>query len=105
MVNSQPFDAYTPDIDDIKEAITDKTKAIIVNSPNNPSGVHYSDDWMRQFADVVRDNPNLIVISDEVYSELSYFDPKPTYFYQHDPSLLARTIIVDGISKSFHVQD
>lgn len=101
VVNSQPFDAYTPDIDDIKEAITDKTKAIIVNSPNNPSGVHYSDEWMRQFAEVVKDSPNLIVISDEVYSELSYFDPKPTYFYQHDPSLLARTIIVDGISKSF----
>lgn len=101
VVNSQPFDAYIPDVEDIKAAITDRTKAIIINSPNNPSGVHYSDEWMKDFAAMINEYPDVFIVSDEVYSELYYFDPKPTYFYQYDNSLLTRTIIVDGISKSF----
>jgi aspartate aminotransferase len=100
VVDSQQFDAYIPDIDSIKKAITSKTKAIIVNSPNNPSGVHYSQEWMEEFGQLMKDYPDLIIISDEVYSELAYFDPKPTYFYQYDQTLFSRTVIVDGISKS-----
>ena len=101
IVQSNSFDVFTPHIDDIKKLISPRTKAIIVNSPNNPSGIHYSDKWMQDFATFLKDYPELAVISDELYSELSYFDPKPTYFYQHEPSLLKQTIIVDGISKSF----
>jgi aspartate aminotransferase len=56
---------------------------------------------MKEFAEFLKDYPDLIVVSDELYSEISYFDPAPTYFYQHDPSLLKQTVIVDGISKSF----
>lgn len=44
--------------------------------------------------------PDLVAISDEVYSDISYFDPKPTYFYQQDHSLLPRTIMVHAISKT-----
>lgn len=100
-VRSHTFDAYIPPIEEIEQAIGPKTKAIIVNSPNNPAGIHYSDEWMREFAALVNKHPNLVVISDELYSEISYFDPKPTFFYQHDPSLLERTVIIDGISKTF----
>ena len=42
-----------------------------------------------------------MVVTDEVYSELAYFDPAPTFFYQHDKELLKQTIIINGISKSF----
>lgn len=100
VVKSNVFDAFVPAIDDIKKAMTPRTKAIIVNSPNNPSGVHYSDAWMREFAQLLKEFPDLVVISDEVYSDISYFDPKPGYFYQIDPSLLSRTIIVHAISKT-----
>lgn len=100
VVKSNVFDAFVPAIDDIKKAMTPRTKAIIVNSPNNPSGVHYSDAWMREFALLLKEFPDLVVISDEVYSDISYFDPKPSYFYQIDHSLLARTIIVHAISKT-----
>jgi aspartate aminotransferase len=101
IVQSNAFDAFTPHIDEIKKVITKKTKAIIINSPNNPAGIHYSDEWMQEFATFLKDYPDLIVVSDELYSEIAYFDPAPTYFYQHDPSLLKQTVIVDGISKSF----
>ena len=100
VVKSNVFDAFVPAIEDIRKAMTPRTKAIIVNSPNNPAGVHYSDSWMREFAAFMRDYPNLVVISDEVYSDISYFDPKPTYFYQIDNSLLNRTVIVHAISKT-----
>lgn len=100
VVKSNVFDAFVPAIDDIRKAMTPRTKVIIVNSPNNPAGVHYSESWMREFADFMRENPDLIVISDEVYSDISYFDPKPSYFYQVDHELLKRTIIVHAISKT-----
>jgi aspartate aminotransferase len=100
VVKSNVFDAFVPAIDDIKKAMSSRTKAIIVNSPNNPAGVHYSENWMIDFAEFLKEYPELIIISDEVYSDISYFDPKPTYFYQADHSLLARTIIVQAISKT-----
>jgi aspartate aminotransferase len=100
VVKSNVFDAFVPAIEDLRKAMTPRTKVIIVNSPNNPSGVHYSESWMREFADFMRDYPDLIVISDEVYSDISYFDPKPSYFYQLDHSLLKRTVVVHAISKT-----
>lgn len=100
VVKSNVFDAFVPAIDDIRKAMTPRTKVIIVNSPNNPAGVHYSEAWMREFAEFMREHPDLIVISDEVYSDISYFDPKPSYFYQVDNELLKRTIIVHAISKT-----
>lgn len=100
VVRSNVFDAFTPAIDDIRKAITPKTKAIIINSPNNPAGIHYSDSWMKEFAILLTEFPDLIVISDEAYSDISYYDPKPTYFYQHDQELLNRTVIVHSISKT-----
>ncbi len=101
VVKSHAFDAYTPPIDEIEKAITSKTKAIIINSPNNPAGIHYPDTWMKDFAKFLKGQENLCVVSDELYAELCYFDPKPTYFYQYDQTLLERTVIINGISKSF----
>lgn len=101
VVKSHAFDAYTPYIEEIEKAISPKTKAIIVNSPNNPAGIHYSEEWMKSFGTFLKNYPDLLVISDEIYSELSYFDPEPSYFYQFDKSLLVQTVIINGISKSF----
>ncbi len=100
IVRSNVFDAFVPTIEDIQKVMTPRTKAIIVNSPNNPTGIHYSESWMREFATFLQANPDLIIISDEVYSDISYFDPKPTYFYQFDHSLLSRTVIIHAISKT-----
>jgi aspartate aminotransferase len=101
IVSSSIFEVFSPSIQEIRKAISEKTKAIIINSPNNPAGVHYSDEWMEEFANLLIENPHVNVISDEIYFEVCYYDPKPTYFYQKHPELLKRTIIVDGISKAF----
>lgn len=99
-IKTNAFDAFVPALEDIEKAMTPKTKAIIINSPNNPAGIHYSEKWMSDFANFLKSYPDLVVISDEVYSEITYFDPKPTYFYQKDPSLLKQTVIIHAISKS-----
>jgi len=99
-VKSSVFDVFVPSLDDIKRAISAKTKAIIINSPNNPTGTHYSKEWMIEFGKLMLEHPDVNIISDEIYFELYYFDPKPFYFYQEFPELLKRTVIVDGISKT-----
>lgn len=99
-VSTNAFDVFVPSIDDIKKSITDKTKMIIINSPNNPSGTHFSSEWMSQFAELMEEYPDLYVISDEIYYQLFYYDPGPCTFYQNREHLLERTIVVDGISKT-----
>jgi aspartate aminotransferase len=101
VVRSHAFDAFTPPLDEIKKAISSRTRAIVINSPNNPAGIHYSDEWMQDFANLMQEHPEVYIISDELYSEICYFDPKPKYFYQLNPSLLKQTFIIDGISKTF----
>jgi aspartate aminotransferase len=101
VVKSSIFDVFTPPLQEIRKAISPKTKAIIINSPNNPAGIHYSDEWMQSFAELLEEHPHVNIISDEIYFEVCYYDPKPTYFYQKKPELLRRTIIVDGVSKAF----
>ena len=100
VIDTTPFDVFVPDLGDIEKAINSKTKAIILNSPNNPSGTHYSDEWMKDFADLMSKHPDVLIVSDEIYYQLYYYDPKPTFFYQHKPELLKQTVIVDGISKT-----
>lgn len=101
VVKSSIFDVFTPPLAEIRKSISPRTKAIIINSPNNPAGIHYSEEWMDEFAEILNENPDICVISDEIYFEVVYYDPKPVYFYQKNPELLKRTIIVDGISKAF----
>lgn len=100
IVESFSFNNYTPSLEDIEKAITPNTRAIIINSPNNPSGIHYDEEWMRGYAKIMIANERIFTISDEVYSDLSYFDPSPTYFYEFEENLLDRTVVISGISKS-----
>jgi aspartate aminotransferase len=99
-VKSNVFDAFSPALEDIAKVITPRTRAIIVNSPNNPAGVHYPEKWVKAFAALMKEHPHMWILSDEVYADLSYFDPAPTYSYQHDPELVARTMVFGAISKT-----
>ncbi len=101
VVTSNSYNGFVPKIDLIRKALTANTKILVINSPNNPAGIHYGSEWMKELALMLKDFPHVQIVSDEIYYELSYFDPKPTYFYQYDKSLLERTFIIDGISKTF----
>ena len=64
-----PDNKWNPDIDDIKSKVSDRTKAILVINPNNPTGAVYSHDTLVEIADIARKN-HLVLLSDEIYDRL-----------------------------------
>jgi len=90
---------FEPDIDKMKNSITDKTKAILINSPNNPTGYSLNKKELDEIADVVKQN-DLYLISDEVYENYLYDDAKHT-----SPASLKdmfnRTIVINAMSKLY----
>jgi aspartate/methionine/tyrosine aminotransferase len=83
----------------IARAINAKTRLLVINSPNNPSGAVYSQNELEQIADRVSHHPHLLVISDEIYEHI-VFDGRVTSFASL-PSMRERTITVNGFSKAF----
>ena len=88
-------DYHLPNRDKISEKIGDRTRAIFVCSPNNPTGTVYTQDEMEMIADIAREY-NLYLISDEVYREFVFDNIKHTSSLSIAPE---RTLIVDSISK------
>ncbi|WP_150465812.1 pyridoxal phosphate-dependent aminotransferase [Francisella sp. SYW-2] len=88
------------DIKEIEKAITSKTKAIIINSPNNPTGVVYSEETLAYFAQLIRKYPNIWIISDEIYDQ-TLFDSNAISLLQVAPDLSNRFIIASGVSKGY----
>jgi aspartate/methionine/tyrosine aminotransferase len=86
------------DINEIRKNITDKTKLLIVNSPNNPCGSVLYEDDLENLAKLVVDN-DLIVLSDEVYNRFLY-EGEHTSIATF-PNMMDRTIILDGMSKTY----
>ena len=94
-------DTFEPDFEALKNSITNKTKALIINTPNNPTGIIYSENTLKALADVLAVKEKelgitIYVISDEPYRKLVYDDIKV-------PSVLAifkNSVIVDSFSKS-----
>jgi aminotransferase len=82
----------------LEAAITPRTKAILINYPNNPTGAILSRDRMQDIAQVAEKN-DLVVISDEIYERLVY-DAEHTCFASL-PGMYERTIVMSGVSKSF----
>lgn len=84
----------------LRAAVTPRSKLLMLNSPCNPTGVTYTREELARLADVVLDSP-LSVLSDEIYEQLTYGDAKPTCFAMLRPGLAERTITVSGASKSY----
>lgn len=91
---------FTVDWDKVKAAITAKTKAIIVNTPHNPTGTTWQKEDWDKLAEVVRDT-DIIILSDEVYEQLS-FDNKPHYTVMHHAELKARSFAIYSFGKVFN---
>lgn len=85
--------------EEIKNAITDKTKAIIINSPSNPTGMIYTEDELRAIADIAVEN-NIYVISDEIYEHLIY-EGKHVSIASFNEKIKELTIVINGVSKTY----
>ena len=84
----------------LKGALTEKTKAVILCSPSNPTGSAYSEAQLRALADVLKEHDCWIIV-DEIYGELVYGDFEQKSILEVAPELKERTILVDGVSKTY----
>lgn len=84
--------------DKLKEAITDKTKMVVLPFPNNPTGAVMTAEELQVVADIVKEH-DLFVMSDEIYSELTYKGDHVSI--AGIPGMAERTIVINGFSKSF----
>lgn len=90
---------YRPDLRRLAAQITDRTRLIILNSPNNPCGSVLTQDDVAAIADMAIKRPNLYVLSDEVYKDILYEGTHASI--ASVPGMADRTIILDGLSKSY----
>jgi len=90
--------AFSFDLDILRDKLSDRTKMLVLNSPENPTGGVIPESDMRAIAEMVRDR-DLMVLSDEIYSRIYYEDP-PLSIASY-PGMLEKTILLDGFSKSY----
>ena len=84
----------------LRAAITDKTRMLWFSSPCNPSGSFYHQTELEALAEVLKDHPNIIVVSDEIYEHIN-FSKEPHASIASIPSLYDRVVTVNGVSKAF----
>ena len=90
-----------PDIEEFEKAITEKTKAILVCNPGNPTGTQYSKESMLALGDIARKH-DLFLLSDEVYREFCYTD-EPHFSAMNIPDLDQNVILIDSVSKRYNL--
>ncbi len=86
--------------DQLQQALTERTKALILCSPSNPTGAAYDEGRLRALAEVLRSHRCWIIV-DEIYGELVYGDFKQKSIAEVAPELRERIIVVDGVSKTY----
>ena len=89
----------TPDA--LDAAITPQTRWLILNSPNNPTGAVYSRDEIKRLTDVLQRHPHVWVMSDDIYEHLVYAPEGRSNCISIDPSMMDRTLIINGLSKTY----
>ena len=82
-------------------AITPRTKLLILNSPNNPTGAAYTKGELQAFGDVLAAHPRVLIASDEMYEHIYWAAEPFTSFAQANPQLYDRTITINGVSKAY----
>ena len=85
--------------DQLRDALTERTRIVMVNSPNNPSGSVYTEEEMAALAAVLREHPRAIAISDEIYEYINFTEAHASLASQ--PGMMERTVTVNGVSKGF----
>jgi len=86
--------------EDLEKAASAKTKVLLLNSPNNPTGAVYSKEELFALADYLQDK-DIIVISDEVYEKIVYGNNRHVSIASHSKNIKNKTVVINGVSKTF----
>lgn len=85
----------------LRNAITDKTKLFVINSPSNPTGVAYSKEELKALADVLLEFPNIVVATDDMYEHILWTEEPFVNILNVCPELYDRTVVLNGVSKAY----
>ncbi len=99
-VDTKEENHFKYEIEELENKITDKTKAIIINSPNNPTGTVYSKEDLKALALFAKKH-DLLIIADEIYEMLMYGDEKHISIASLSEDAFKRTVVINGMSKSY----
>ena len=99
-VETKKENNYKYTVEDLEKAVTDKTKAILINSPNNPTGTIYHEDELLKIADFAKKH-NLLIVSDEIYEKLIYDGKKHVSIASLNEDAFNRTLVINGVSKTY----
>lgn len=100
VVNTLFSNNYKLTPEQLEQSLTDKTKAIILCSPSNPTGACYTKEELKELATVLDDYPDVLILSDEIY-EYIVFEGEHVSILNAAPHLKDRTIVINGFSKGF----
>lgn len=98
LLRTFPENGYLPDETNFEKVVSSKTKAILMNSPNNPTGVIYPKEVLEMISNFAK-NHDLYVVTDEIYEKLSY--DLPHISIASFDGMMDRTILINGFSKSY----
>lgn len=101
MVKTEEKNGFKITAEMLEDAITDRTKIIILNNPCNPTGVVYSRDELESLAEVILRHPNVTVLSDEIYEHIIYDDNAHVSFASLGREVKERTFVLNGCSKAY----
>lgn len=99
IINTKEENEFKAKAEDLRRALTPKTKAIILNSPSNPTGMVYTKEELKEIADFAVEN-NLYVISDEIYEHLIY-EGEHISIASFNDKIKDLTIVINGVSKTY----
>ncbi|UVM07144.1 pyridoxal phosphate-dependent aminotransferase [Pseudomonas laurylsulfatiphila] len=85
----------------LAEAITPRTRWLILNSPSNPTGAVYGREELQALAEVLLANPHVLILADDIYEHLIFDDQTFFTLAQVEPGLAARTLTMNGVSKAY----
>ncbi|TPW35342.1 pyridoxal phosphate-dependent aminotransferase [Oecophyllibacter saccharovorans] len=101
IVPSREEDGFRPDPQKIRQAITPRTRWLVLNFPNNPTGAILERADLEALAEVLREAPHVMVMCDEIYEHLVFDGQQALSLLQVAPDLAERVLIVNGVSKAY----
>lgn len=87
--------------EDLERAITPRTRWLVLNAPNNPSGAAYSHDELKALAQVLLRHPHVWIMTDDIYEHILYDGRRFATIAQAEPALKDRTLTINGVSKAY----
>ncbi len=101
IINTGIDEGFKTTPEQLKAAISDKTRLVVINSPSNPTGITYTRSDLKAIGEVLKDYPDIIIASDDMYEHIVWSDEPFCTIAEVCPELYAQTITMNGVSKAY----